>query len=88
MLRRQFGGARVLLVEDNEVNQEVMRELLRSVGLQVELAGDGLEAIARAGAAPYALVLMDDADAAHGRPGGDAAPGASWTVTPRCRSSR
>ena len=59
VLRRQFGGARVLLVEDNEVNQEVMRELLRSVGLQVEVAGDGLEAIARAGAAPYELVLMD-----------------------------
>ncbi len=65
LLRRHFGGARVLLVEDNEVNQEVMLELLRSVGLHVELAADGVEAIeavekaARERAAPCDIVLMD-----------------------------
>ncbi len=58
-LRRQFAGARVLLVEDNEVNQEVMLELLRSVGLQVEQAGDGLEALEHAAAMSPDLVLMD-----------------------------
>ena len=59
LLRQRFAGARVLLVEDNEVNQEVMLELLRAVGLQVELAADGLEAIERTQAAAHDLVLMD-----------------------------
>lgn len=55
----------MLLVEDNEVNQEVMLELLRSVGLRVELAADGVEAIeavekaAREHTAPCDIVLMD-----------------------------
>ncbi|WP_051252311.1 response regulator [Ferrimonas kyonanensis] len=40
-------GARVLLVEDNEFNQELARELLQQNGLKVEVAGDGQQAVER-----------------------------------------
>ncbi len=53
---------RVLVVEDNEVNQLVLVRMMESLGIQPELAGNGLEAVERLRAAtdePYALVLMD-----------------------------
>jgi two-component system sensor histidine kinase/response regulator len=55
-------GARVLVVEDNEINQEVAYELLTGAGLQVELAGNGIEAIAKLEAREdgfHDIVLMD-----------------------------
>ncbi len=55
----RHGGARLLLVEDNPINQEVARELLTSAGMQVELANNGLEAVDMAGKQHYDLVLMD-----------------------------
>jgi two-component system sensor histidine kinase/response regulator len=58
-LRRQHGGSRVLLAEDNEVNQEVAVALLRRVGLQVDVACDGAQALQCAQAQHYDLVLMD-----------------------------
>ncbi|MGK8437888.1 response regulator [Ectopseudomonas hydrolytica] len=57
-----FAGRRVLLVEDNALNQEVASALLQEAGLQVEVAGNGQQAIARLQAAAddhYQLVLMD-----------------------------
>jgi CheY-like chemotaxis protein/HPt (histidine-containing phosphotransfer) domain-containing protein len=58
-LRSAHRGARVLLVEDNRVNQLVAGELLRGVGLAVDLADDGLQAIDLVSNNDYALVLMD-----------------------------
>ena len=58
-LRRQCTGRRVLLVEDNPVNQEVAAQLLRLAGLAVETASNGAEAVDRALAQRYDLVLMD-----------------------------
>ncbi len=52
-------GMRVLLVEDNAVNQLVARELLEHAGLVVAVAGNGEEALAALAAAPYDCVLMD-----------------------------
>ena len=52
-------GARVLLVEDNDINQELAVELLTNQGMDVEVAGNGEEAIARLDAARYDCVLMD-----------------------------
>ena len=52
-------GKLVLLVEDEPINQEVAGELLRMAGLQVDVAENGLEALARAAGQPYDLVLMD-----------------------------
>ena len=58
---QQIRGARVLLVEDNELNQQVAQEMLCQVGLFVELAADGQEAIAwmEREDANFDLVLMD-----------------------------
>jgi CheY-like chemotaxis protein len=50
---------RVLLAEDNPVNQEVARELLEAVGLLVDAVDDGEAALERLAQAPYDLVLMD-----------------------------
>ena len=55
----RHSGKRVLLVEDEPINQEVAGELLRMAGLQVEVAENGREAVARATQQIYALVLMD-----------------------------
>lgn len=50
---------RVLLVEDNLVNQEVNAELLKSLGHQVQIAGDGRQAVDMAQQDRYDIVLMD-----------------------------
>lgn len=52
-------GSRVLLVEDEPINQEVSRGLLEDCGLVVEVANDGLEAVALARQKVYAAILMD-----------------------------
>ncbi len=57
--RASLQGLRVLLAEDNPVNQEVAVGLLRAVGAQVDVVGDGLEAVVHARAQPYDLILMD-----------------------------
>ena len=52
-------GARVLLAEDNAVNQEVAIALLQDVGASVEVASNGAEAVAAAARQPFDVVLMD-----------------------------
>ncbi|MDD2759944.1 MAG: PAS domain S-box protein [Methylomonas sp.] len=52
-------GARILLVEDNKTNQEVALELLREVGLNVDVANNGFEALSMAWNHVYDLILMD-----------------------------
>ncbi len=52
-------GARVLLVEDNELNQQVASELLRSAGLGTDIAENGEIAVAMVRDRTYDLVLMD-----------------------------
>ena len=54
-------GARILLVEDNEINRQVAQEVLENFGLLVEVAGNGQEAIKRVAdkSRPLDAVLMD-----------------------------
>jgi two-component system sensor histidine kinase/response regulator len=52
-------GARVLLVEDNEINQQVAKEILEGAGLIVSLADNGQEAVDAVQADAYDVVLMD-----------------------------
>ena len=58
-LQRSFPGARVLLVDDDSVSLDVTREALESVGLSVEVAVDGAEAIEKAFQERFAMILMD-----------------------------
>ena len=52
-------GSRILLVEDNDLNQEVATELLRDAGFIVDLAENGQIALNKVRAADYDIVLMD-----------------------------
>jgi signal transduction histidine kinase/CheY-like chemotaxis protein len=59
---QEYRNMHILLVEDNELNQEISAELLSSLGVQVELASDGAEAVRRFTASPvgyYDLIFMD-----------------------------
>jgi signal transduction histidine kinase/CheY-like chemotaxis protein/ligand-binding sensor domain-containing protein len=58
---RQGGlaGARILLVEDNAINQELARDVLSRAGIVVSIAGDGQEALAILGRERFDAVLMD-----------------------------
>jgi signal transduction histidine kinase/CheY-like chemotaxis protein len=74
----QFADMSVLLVEDNQINQQIARELLESMGVQVTLADNGLQALDLLQAAsdplPWSAVLMDLQNARHGRAPGHAGP--------------
>lgn len=59
VLVSEHRGRRVLLVEDEPINQEVAGELLREVGLEVELAADGLQAVQLVVENDYDVILMD-----------------------------
>jgi CheY-like chemotaxis protein len=52
-------GARILLVEDNELNQEVALGLLEDAKISIDLAANGEDAVRMVDAKKYDLVLMD-----------------------------
>jgi len=58
-LRQRHTGSRLLLVEDSPVNAEVAQAILEDVGLAVDVAVDGEQAVSMALAGDYDLVLMD-----------------------------
>ncbi|WPP46267.1 response regulator [Pseudomonas sp. AN-1] len=57
--RPDLHGCRVLLAEDHEVNQRLLRKLLEHAGVQVEVVENGQEAVERVREHDYDLVLMD-----------------------------
>ena len=58
-LRLDHAGARILLVDDVQINLEVAQLLLHGVGMQVDTAGNGREAVDKARVSAYDLILMD-----------------------------
>jgi PAS domain S-box-containing protein len=58
-IKERYGGARVLLADDNLINQELGTELLRLAGLRVDVADDGRAALQMAERGGYDLILMD-----------------------------
>ena len=54
-----LSGKRVLLAEDNLINQEIVLALLEKTGVEVDVANDGREALDLLAKNDYALVLMD-----------------------------
>ncbi|MEO5339168.1 MAG: ATP-binding protein [Magnetococcus sp. MYC-9] len=56
---QSWRGIRVLLVEDNEINQQVAKELLEAEGMRVQIAADGAQAVAAVHEATFDVVLMD-----------------------------
>ncbi len=58
-LSQRHGQARILVVEDNEVNLELALAWLGNAGLSADTASDGREAVQRAQETAYDLILMD-----------------------------
>ncbi len=57
-----YAGAKILLVEDNELNQEIEQELLENMGFEIEIADNGkiaLDKIKNGNPDDYALIFMD-----------------------------
>ncbi len=57
-----FKGRKILLVEDNELNQEIAVEILKEAGFELDVAGDGnvaVDKVANAEPGQYDLILMD-----------------------------
>ncbi len=54
-----FGGARILVADDNAVNREVIIEALRRLNVSVDVVGNGAEAVEAWKSGSYALVFMD-----------------------------
>ena len=57
--RLYFPGSRILVVEDNRANQQVALGMLERLGCQVEIVGDGVEAVEAVSRQHWDLVLMD-----------------------------
>jgi CheY-like chemotaxis protein len=55
----QLQGRRILLVEDNEINKTIVLEILEETGADIDIAGDGAQAVEQVQRAEYDLILMD-----------------------------
>ena len=58
-LRQDFAGERILLAEDEPVNAQIASLMLKEAGLVVDVATDGVQAVAKATSCAYRLILMD-----------------------------
>ncbi|MDE2439756.1 MAG: response regulator, partial [Betaproteobacteria bacterium] len=58
-LKTNFAGRQILLAEDEPINREITLALLGDVGLIVDVADDGIEALSMASVRHYDLILMD-----------------------------
>jgi CheY-like chemotaxis protein len=61
VMDRKFAGSsiRVLVVEDNVVNQRVATRILEKMGLRADVASNGREAVERFKVSPYEVIFMD-----------------------------
>lgn len=59
LLKHSGEGTRILVAEDSRSNQFVVRSMLESVGYEVDVVSDGIEAYSALLSLPYDLVLMD-----------------------------
>ncbi|MGD9731886.1 MAG: response regulator [Desulfamplus sp.] len=58
-IKTDIKGAKILVVEDNSINQQVAKEILEEAGLIVDIAGNGKEAVDKVLNGSYEIVLMD-----------------------------
>ena len=56
---QELTGKKLVLAEDNFVNQLIMKEMLKSIGITCDIANSGIEAVALAGKGIYDGILMD-----------------------------
>ena len=58
-IQRDHAGKRILLAEDEPINREIAQALLEEVGLHIDLAENGREAVEKARSGNYDVILMD-----------------------------
>jgi|GEM_PF-2195992 len=51
--------AKILLVEDNDINQLVAREIMKEIGVEIDVCGNGAEALMKVAGKRYDAILMD-----------------------------
>lgn len=56
---KSLSGSRILVAEDNRINQQVVKEFLKLSGMQVDIAGNGKEALLLLEQQTYDAILMD-----------------------------
>ena len=56
---QKYDGFKLLLVEDNEINQEIAKAILEEMGFSVDIANNGKEGVAAFKASRYDLIFMD-----------------------------
>ncbi len=59
VIQRRHAGKRILLAEDEPINREIAQMLLENVGLKLDLAENGQEAVEKARSGNYDVILMD-----------------------------
>lgn len=59
LAERKTKSLRILIAEDNNVNQYVIGQMVRNVGHTADIVGNGLEAVQAASSLPYDVILMD-----------------------------
>jgi len=59
ILKNDFAHSRILVAEDEIVNQEILKMIISELGFEVDIANDGSEAVTKAKARRYDLILMD-----------------------------
>jgi hemerythrin-like metal-binding protein len=59
ILRERHVGRRVLIVDDDPLNLEIAKSVLEDVGMRVDTANDGIQAIQKISETEYAVILMD-----------------------------
>ena len=62
--KQELSALKALIVEDNEINQLVIKEQLKEIGIKADLAENGEEAVEKVkgalnGKSPYSIILMD-----------------------------
>jgi CheY-like chemotaxis protein len=58
-IQRDHAGKHILLADDEPINREIAQMLLEDVGLKVDLAGNGQEAVEKARSGGYVVIVMD-----------------------------
>ena len=58
-LSEHYGGSRILLVEDNTINRDILLDMLGDVGLTADVAANGQDALQAVQSRPFDLILMD-----------------------------
>ena len=59
ILKQRYDHVRLLLVEDNDINQEIAKAVLEDIGFSVDVAGNGQEGVDAFSSKSYDLIFMD-----------------------------